>query len=323
MDGDYYRLNVEKVQELITGQDLKKWWVAESVGIHKTTLRRWLSGRIDKVSWDRLDRLANVLSTGRSVYFAPSLNDARQRFLMRLALTSHSPQAISGLGSFDYLSWGNYMKFWLQALLSVFVSLFWAGVSHAWDQHDFSIQKWGEDLKTAKQHLEKDWKDSSRWKGTLCDGRYDYLVKVKADLLKVDFELDPDGVMFADTLFEKIYGGAKGSYRSQKSACIPLSGWTGINIDNAKVRARITFTGTGESLEDVEVRIVSTQLGTVHLGTAVPAWFEDFLTRQLNRALTWVWKHELGDWISKKVTSIVKSKIPQDPQMLGAELGTE
>jgi len=59
----YYRLKTVRVRELIAHQDLKRWWVAEAAGVHKTTLRRWLSGRIDKVRAQNLEGLARVLST--------------------------------------------------------------------------------------------------------------------------------------------------------------------------------------------------------------------------------------------------------------------
>jgi transcriptional regulator with XRE-family HTH domain len=55
-------LHKDRVRELIRAQELKKWWVAEFSGVHKTTLRRWLNGRIDRVQEQHLARLAAVLS---------------------------------------------------------------------------------------------------------------------------------------------------------------------------------------------------------------------------------------------------------------------
>ena len=60
---DLYQLNTDRVRSLIRDQDLKQWWVAEFAGVHKTTLRRWLSGRIDRVRAENVRRLAAVLST--------------------------------------------------------------------------------------------------------------------------------------------------------------------------------------------------------------------------------------------------------------------
>lgn len=59
----FYRLKCDRVVDLIRHQELKRWWVAEFAGVHKTTLRRWLSGRIDKVREENVRRLASVLST--------------------------------------------------------------------------------------------------------------------------------------------------------------------------------------------------------------------------------------------------------------------
>lgn len=58
-----YRLKSERVRALIEGQRLKRYWVAEVTGVHKTTLRRWLSGGIDGVRAENVRRLAVVLST--------------------------------------------------------------------------------------------------------------------------------------------------------------------------------------------------------------------------------------------------------------------
>ncbi len=59
-----------KVRERIRDLELKQYWVAEEAGVHKTTLRRWLNGRISRVKPRNVERLAFVLSTD-----APSLID--------------------------------------------------------------------------------------------------------------------------------------------------------------------------------------------------------------------------------------------------------
>lgn len=58
-----YKLKTDEIIRLIQAQDLKKYWVAEVAGIHKTTLRRWLSGQIQLVKEPHLERLAQVLTT--------------------------------------------------------------------------------------------------------------------------------------------------------------------------------------------------------------------------------------------------------------------
>lgn len=58
----FWKLDTERVKGLMTEQQLKRWWVAETAGIHKTTLRRWLSGRIARVQDKRLRCFAAVLN---------------------------------------------------------------------------------------------------------------------------------------------------------------------------------------------------------------------------------------------------------------------
>lgn len=57
----FVRLHPERVRQLIKSQGLKRYWVAEVAGVHKTTLRRWLSGRIHKVRRSHAESLARVL----------------------------------------------------------------------------------------------------------------------------------------------------------------------------------------------------------------------------------------------------------------------
>ncbi len=54
-------LDREQLRQRLDAQDLKRWWVAEFAGIHKTTLRRWLSGDIRKVHPQHLSRVASLL----------------------------------------------------------------------------------------------------------------------------------------------------------------------------------------------------------------------------------------------------------------------
>lgn len=54
-------LNRDQLRHRLATQRLKRWWVAEFAGIHKTTLRRWLSGDIRRVRADHLTRVASLL----------------------------------------------------------------------------------------------------------------------------------------------------------------------------------------------------------------------------------------------------------------------
>jgi hypothetical protein len=59
---EYWKLDCEKIVGIMREQELKRWWVAENAGVHKTTLRRWLSGDISKVEAPRVASLATTLN---------------------------------------------------------------------------------------------------------------------------------------------------------------------------------------------------------------------------------------------------------------------
>lgn len=59
----YFEIDPRSINTLLKQQGLKRWWVAEQAGIHKTTLRRWLNGGINKVRYVHVARLAQVLTT--------------------------------------------------------------------------------------------------------------------------------------------------------------------------------------------------------------------------------------------------------------------
>lgn len=58
----YWELDKLKVISIIKDQELKRWWVAECAGVHKTTLRRWLNGKITLVQKAHVESLASVLN---------------------------------------------------------------------------------------------------------------------------------------------------------------------------------------------------------------------------------------------------------------------
>ncbi len=60
--GRYYLLNHDRLNDLIRERAIKKYWLADAAGIHKTTLRRWLAGRIEKVRQENIVALAAALS---------------------------------------------------------------------------------------------------------------------------------------------------------------------------------------------------------------------------------------------------------------------
>ena len=169
-----------------------------------------------------------------------------------------------------------------------------------------------DEAQTEIKRLEGEWHDRRQWKGYLCNGYYEYRTRLKGDVTKVDLELNEKGSVDIHGELVNLHGGATGSYRSDTTLCVPLSGWTGVGIDSAVIEANATFKGTGSSLKDMDIRILKTQLGTIHLGKGVPAWFEQFLTRQVNRTLAVVWRSQLGGWLSQKISDFIKKKIPED-----------
>ena len=67
MNNDWVQLDTDKIKEIIQRDGLKRWWVAEFAGVHKTTLRRWLSGKIKRVRDSHAEGLARVLETPKCV----------------------------------------------------------------------------------------------------------------------------------------------------------------------------------------------------------------------------------------------------------------
>jgi hypothetical protein len=68
----YFQLNREEIIRQIGSQELKRWWLAEVTGVHVTTLRRWLSGRIGRVRAPNVRRLADVLTVDSRLIAEPT-----------------------------------------------------------------------------------------------------------------------------------------------------------------------------------------------------------------------------------------------------------
>lgn len=68
----HYQLKKEEILRILGDQSLKKWWVAEYSGVHKTTLRRWLQGKTRYVLNKNAERLAQVLETPLSQIAEPA-----------------------------------------------------------------------------------------------------------------------------------------------------------------------------------------------------------------------------------------------------------
>jgi predicted house-cleaning noncanonical NTP pyrophosphatase (MazG superfamily) len=68
----HYQLKKEEVIRILGDQSLKRWWVAEYAGVHKTTLRRWLQGKTRFVLNKNAEKLAQILETPLSQIAEPA-----------------------------------------------------------------------------------------------------------------------------------------------------------------------------------------------------------------------------------------------------------
>lgn len=58
---EHYYLNISFLDNRIKELELKKWWLAEEIGVDRKTVGRWLTGQTKKIKKDNLDRLAEIL----------------------------------------------------------------------------------------------------------------------------------------------------------------------------------------------------------------------------------------------------------------------
>jgi hypothetical protein len=174
-----------------------------------------------------------------------------------------------------------------------------------WNSFEYDFQK-------DNHKLTGHWKGKDSWAGRWCDGYYEYDVDAGTVVSTVDFELNDNGTVGIYADLRDLFAGAHGTYRSAWTLCFPWRGWTGIGADRAEIFTEAVFEGDGESFNQIRVRVITTRLGAVHIGKYVPRWFERFLTNTLNHALSKIWASRLGEWISGKISDIIKEKIPVD-----------
>lgn len=170
--------------------------------------------------------------------------------------------------------------------------------------------KLGGEFLAENQVLQGKWQEKQTWDGWFCDGYYQYDTQVKARLDKVDFELSDAGHMVLTAKVSDIFAGASGSYRSKATVCLPVGGWLGVGSDWAMLKSEVHF-GESPDFKDVRLKILSTEVGRLEFGKLFPQWFEGFFTGVVNRALTVVWNSKMGDWLSGKITEVVRKNIPE------------
>jgi len=168
------------------------------------------------------------------------------------------------------------------------------------------------DFKQETRQLKGSWKGGETWKGRLCNGFYDYSVDAGAVLETIDFELNDNGTISVFADLKDLYAGLYGDYRSAASGCLTLRKSMAIGSDRAQIFVEATFDGENQDLNSLKVRVISTKLGTLHLGKKVAPWFEHFLGYALNRGLSMIWASKVGEWISDKISDIIKKKIPAE-----------
>lgn len=67
----WYRLNRPEIESILRREELKRWWVAEFSGVHVTTFRRWMNGKIRCVSEGNVNQLSRVLNAPKCVISYP------------------------------------------------------------------------------------------------------------------------------------------------------------------------------------------------------------------------------------------------------------
>ncbi len=68
---DTVRLDTHRLVARFEAADLKQWWLAEQIGVHRKTVSRWLSGKVTRIDRDNLDALATELDCTASELVAP------------------------------------------------------------------------------------------------------------------------------------------------------------------------------------------------------------------------------------------------------------
>lgn len=58
---DFSQINIAALDTRIRECQLKRWWIAEQIGVDRKTITRWLTGQTRRIHADNLDRLASLL----------------------------------------------------------------------------------------------------------------------------------------------------------------------------------------------------------------------------------------------------------------------
>ena len=69
---DFAQIDIAALDNRIRELQLKRWWIAEQIGVDRKTITRWLTGHTRRIHRDNLDRLAAILECMPDDLVAPS-----------------------------------------------------------------------------------------------------------------------------------------------------------------------------------------------------------------------------------------------------------
>ncbi len=211
------------------------------------------------------------------------------------------------------MGWGMLAKNLFILFILAFVSVHQA--------HGFDLRKLDEGLLSREFSLEKKemqghWASNETWKGYLCEGssRYEATLQGRVDDVRIHIEGPSVASLAVD--IGGVRGNAFGSYRSSGTLCIPFSLGIGLWTDRIQVRAVATMEENGGRAPRINVKVLGTHFGVIHFGKAIPPALENFLTKLVNTAFSWIWNSRIGTWLSVKVSDAVNYYYEQHPETL-------
>lgn len=163
----------------------------------------------------------------------------------------------------------------------------------------------GPEFLKENEELRHTWRGQKQWDGFFCDGGYSYALALQALVDDIDFKLRSETEIEVVAKLTDLVVKAKGRYRSELSACVPVSGAGSARSDWLEIKSLIR----GSDADSLSVSIQSTRFAKIELSSWVPSWFEEFFTDLVNRALVEVWDSKLGDWIDRKLGEKLKELV--------------
>lgn len=199
----------------------------------------------------------------------------------------------------------NFMRI---CFVSAILSLFAHGAEFSFSDLSNIRREFLEDHRVFEKVIE----GKSEWESVFCQGVYSYRILLRTQLKDLDIELAEDGSILLKSVLHEPYIGFQGNYQGAYSFCFPISKWSGLSAESARIEAKVEFTDTAEGPVKVNIKVNSVQLGKLMTETWSESW-EERLTGMINQGLTQVWTSQLGEWFSSKISSIVNEHIPKRP----------